>query len=785
MSFLVKSRSNSSKTVPLIPVRDVVVFPHTEIVLTFGRRKSILAINAALRSQKLVALFTQKDASVNDPTQRDLYKVGTLCVVERTLKSNGELNALVRGIGRIKLSKITQRNPVTFVEIEELDDVIEESEEFEALTRHLTNLFKEAVNLGKSVEFMNFMKLMSGVPTEELADQIASTLNVATKEKQKLLELTNLKKRVETITDMLARELKVLEIEKNIASKTQEKFSKSMRETVLRERMQTIKQELGDIDDVEAEMSELKEKIKSLSMPKKSKKKTLKELKRLEQMSPHNPESSYIRTWLDTIVDLPWGTYTTDKVSLKKGKEVLDEDHYGLDEVKERILEYLAVMKLKKKKEGKDSVALPTILCFVGPPGVGKTSIGRSIAKSLKREFVKVSLGGIRDEAEIRGHRRTYVGAMPGRIIDGVRQAESSNPVFMLDEIDKVGADFRGDPSSALLEALDPEQNKGFSDHYLDMPYDLSRTMFIATANILDTIPPALRDRLEIIRFSGYTENEKYHIADRHLLPKVLEKNALDKGDLVLSKPTMMKLIKSYTREAGVRNLERELSKIARKIARKLAGGNGKKRNSISTRNIHNYLGPEKFLPTLAEKSNPVGQATGLAWTQAGGTILFIEVETMPGRGKIKITGQLGDVMKESAQAAMSYVRSNWKKLSIDKDFYKKIDIHIHVPEGAVPKDGPSAGVTMTTALVSAFSGKKTRKDVGMTGEVTLKGRVLEIGGLKEKIIAAHTAGIKEIIFPKGNEKDLVDIPKEVKKDLKFHPVSTVNEVLKIALISK
>lgn len=748
MSFLIKSKPEHVRTVPLIPVRDVVVFPHTEIVLTFGRRKSILAINAALRSQKLVALFTQKDESEENPSAKDLYKVGTLCVVERTLKTDGELNALVRGVSRIRLVKSLQDEPVQFVAVEELQEIIEKSQEIDALARHLTNQFKQSVNLGKTVEFMNFMKLMSGVSASELVDQVASTLTISTSEKQKLLELTDVKVRLEKVTNLLSREVKVLEIEKNIASKTQEKFSKSMREAVLRERMQTIKQELGEIDGTEDEITELKIAVNKLVMPKKSKAKTLKELKRLESMSPHNPEYNYIRTWLETVIELPWGKSTNDHVSLKSAERVLNADHYGLEEVKERILEYLSVMKLKKKKEKKESVALPTILCFVGPPGVGKTSIGRSIARSLKRKFVKVSLGGIRDEAEIRGHRRTYVGAMPGRIIDGIRQAGSQNPVFMLDELDKVGADFRGDPSAALLEALDPEQNKEFSDHYLDMPFDLSRTMFIATANVLETIPPALRDRLEVIRFSGYTENEKYHIASGHLLPKILEKNAINKKDLKLSKPTLMKIINSYTREAGVRNLERQLAKIARKIAYRLASGkkNGK---VISTHSLADYLGPARILPTLAEKTNPIGMATGLAWTQAGGEILFIEVETMPGKGMLKITGQLGDVMKESAEAAFSYVRSNWSKLGLKKDFYKTIDIHIHVPEGAVPKDGPSAGITIATALVSSLTNRPTRKDTGMTGEITLRGRALEIGGLKEKSIAASTAGLKHVIIPK------------------------------------
>jgi len=772
--------------VPLIPVRDVVVFPQNDIVLTFGRRESILAVNSALAKDKYVALFTQKDLNVNNPTLEDVYPVGTLCLVERTLKTDNELNALVRGVARIKLKKLISESPFPTVEVEVLPENLELDEVGKALARHLTTQFKTAVNLGKAVEFMNFMRLMSGVPASELVDSIASTLDILLSEKQKILEITNLKTRLEKVNELLSREIKVLEIEKNIASKTQAKFSKSMRESVLRERMATIRQELGEIDSSEFELDELHLQIDKLRIPKDIKQKILKEFTRLEGLSPNNPESSYLRTWLDTVLELPWGQVTSDHVSLKTAEKILNEDHYALSEVKERILEYLAVMKLKQKKSGEKSISLPTILCFVGPPGVGKTSIGRSIARSLKRKFIKVSLGGIRDEAEIRGHRKTYVGAMPGRIIDGIIQAGVSNPVFMLDEIDKIGTDFRGDPSSALLETLDPEQNKDFSDHYLELPFDLSQVMFIATANVLDTIPPALRDRLEVIRFSGYTTEEKFHIAKSHLLPKVVEKNALSSKDLRLSDGVLRRIISGYTREAGVRNLERELAKVARKLARSLASRNGKSKKttpSLSLKTLSHYLGPLKFTPTLAEKSNPVGMATGLAWTSAGGEILFIEVSTMPGSGKVQITGQLGDVMKESARAAYSYIRAHSKKFGLKPKFYKTLDIHIHVPEGAVPKDGPSAGVTMTTALVSALTGQKVKKNLGMTGEITLRGRVLEIGGLKEKIIAAHTAGLKHIVFPKQNEKDLEKIPAEILRDLTLHPVSSIDQVLALALV--
>lgn len=783
MSEIIELSGPKIHTVPLIPVRDVVVYPTNEVVLTFGRKKSISAINQALAKDKLVALFSQKDPKVENPGQTDLYDVGTLCIVERTLKTDGDLNALVRGLSRVKIINFGTESSIELVTVESLEEQVVQTEELEALGRHLTTQFREAVNLGKSVEFTNFMRLMSGVSISELSDQIAPTLNIPLADRQKLLEMLDLQARLYKINDYLSKELKVLEIEKNIANKTQEKFSKSMKETVLRERMATIKAELGEFDDNEAELDDLSDTLEDLPLSKKSKAKVRKEFDRLERMSPNNPESSYIRTWLETVAELPWGKHTPDRVALSTAEKILDEDHYGLEEIKERILEYLSVMKLKRAKN--NSSALPTILCFVGPPGVGKTSLGKSIARSLKRKFVKVSLGGIRDEAEIRGHRKTYVGAMPGRIIEGMKSAGSMNPVFMLDEIDKIGNDFRGDPSAALLEALDPEQNKEFSDHYLELPMDLSKTMFIATANVLDTIPTALRDRLEVIRFSGYTRVEKFHIAKQYLLPKVIDKNSLSKNDLKLSDQVLKFIITHYTREAGVRSLERELAKIARKIARFMATKKSSKTSKklITLANLSTYLGPTKYSATLAEKKNPVGMATGLAWTSVGGEILFIEVSTMPGKGAVQITGQLGEVMKESAQAAYTYVRSHYKDFGLKSDFYKTIDLHIHVPEGAVPKDGPSAGVTMTTAIVSALTRKAVRKHIGMTGEVTLRGRVLEIGGLKEKVIAAHTSGIKEIIHPWENTKDLEKIPEEIKKDLIFQPVKEVAEVLKLALV--
>ncbi|MCR4264374.1 MAG: endopeptidase La, partial [Candidatus Roizmanbacteria bacterium] len=602
----------------------------------------------------------------------------------------------------------------------------------------------------------------------------------------------DLKSRLNKIAQLLSGELRVLEIEKNIDNKTQKKFDQNFRKTVLEERLKTIEKELGK-DGENREVKELFDKIKKANMPREVDKKAKRELKRLSQMSNYNPEASYLRSYLDWLTDVPWSDTEKKSVDMKKAEDILDEDHYGLRKVKERIVEYLAVMKLKNarriqkapqadKTEASSARAFsPTILCLVGPPGVGKTSIGRSIARALDRKFVKMSLGGVRDEAEIRGHRRTYVGALPGRIIQGMKNAGTTKPVFMLDEIDKLGNDFRGDPSSALLEALDPEQNFAFEDHYLEVPYDLSQVFFITTANVLDTIPPALRDRLEIIRFAGYTEDEKFNIAKKYLVTKQEDVNGLEQKEVVFTDKAIHYIINRYTREAGVRSLEREIAKVLRKVARKIAEGQSGK-FTVGVQEVSKFLGPEKFSSLLAEKKDEVGMVTGLAWTEAGGDILFIEVALMPGKGNLLLTGQLGDVMKESCQAAMSYVRTRWKTLGLKDDFYSNLDVHVHVPEGAVPKDGPSAGLAISTAIVSALTKIPVKKLVGMTGEVTLRGRALEIGGVKEKIIAAHRAGLKEIIMPKDNKKDLEEIPEKVKNDLTFHFVKHVDEVLKLAL---
>jgi ATP-dependent Lon protease len=775
---------NNQMLLPVVPIREGVLFPSTESVLTFGRKISLNAIEAAKNTKNLVILLTQKSPQVDLPQSKDLYRIGTLATIERTLDSEGRINALVKGMGRVEISEFISTRPVLKAKAVKLVDSIKQDNEMKALTSHLQSIFRKSIHMGKPVEFINFMKLMSGVTEGELADQIASTLSIDTNKKQQILETTDVKKRIKKIIEHLTREMKVLEIEKDVVYKTQKKFDKSMREGVLRERLRTIQKELGELEDEEEVAQSYEEKLKKITLSKDIKKKISKEIKRLRSMSPNNPESGYIRSWLDTVFDIPWNTDSKVKTTLKRAEKTLNKSHHGLKEVKDRILEYLAVLQLKQKN-GKDKTAhVPTILCFVGPPGVGKTSIGRSIADALGRKFTKASLGGVRDEAEIRGHRRTYVGALPGKIVNGVIQSKSMDPVFMLDEVDKIGKDFRGDPSAALLEALDPEQNKEFEDHYLDMPLDLSKVIFITTANTLDTIPHALRDRLEIIRYSGYTEDEKFNIAKKHLWNKQLEANGLEKKDTKINDSALHYIIKRYTREAGVRELERTIGKTLRKVARKIAEKelDSIEKTTLNIKQLKDHLGPEIYDVTLTESENRVGLATGLAWTSVGGDMLFIEVALTPGKGKVILTGKLGEVMKESAQAALTYVKANLNKFNIDKKVFETTDVHVHVPEGGIPKEGPSAGITIATAMISAFTNRPIKKDVAMTGEITLRGRVLPIGGLKEKSIAAHRAGSKTVIIPQKNERNLADVPDVVKKDITFIPVSSVDEVIKLAL---
>ncbi len=793
--------SSNEHLLPVVPIRDGIVFPNTEMILTFGRQRSVASIEAAQNTGKKVIFVMQRNQNINDPVPSDLFTVGVVGEVVQMMKNEGEINALIRGITKVDIGTYEAVEPFFVARASDVVDILEEDEETKALSNHLVSQLKLAVKLGKTIDFLTFMNIVSATAPLMLSYQIASILDLKPRERQELLEITSVKERFSKESFYIAKEVKVLELEQNIASKTQEKFDKNIKEQVLRERIKTIEKELGDTDE-NKEIKEIAEKIKKAGMPEDVRKKAEKELSRLSQMSQYNPETSYVRTYLDTLVELPWDTASPNTVHIKEAGDVLNEDHYGLDKIKERILEYLAVMKLRseggdggeKKQTTKEEKAekakkhgSPTILCFVGPPGVGKTSIGKSIARSLGRKFVKMSLGGIRDEAEIRGHRRTYVGALPGRIIQGVKQAGTKNPVFMLDEIDKVGADFRGDPSSALLEALDPEQNYAFSDHYLDVPFDLSDVFFITTCNVLDTIPPALRDRLEIIHFAGYTEVEKFHIVKDFLLEKQRVIHGIPNGLVEVTDDAILDIIRKYTREAGVRNLERQTAALFRKTARKVADVDEKNRHHfiITPEELPSYLGPYKFASMLAEKKDEIGMTTGMAWTEAGGEILFIEVAIMPGRGGLILTGQLGDVMKESATAAMSYVRSRHKAFGLAEKFFQKVDVHVHVPEGAVPKDGPSAGAAIATALVSAFTKIPAKRAVSMTGEITLRGRVTEIGGVKEKVIAAHRAGIRTVILPKTNKKDLEDIPHEVSKDLTFHFVDHIDDVLRYALTKK
>ncbi len=782
--------SEKEKVLPLVPLRDGVVFPSSEVILTFGRARSLNAIEYAFSSNKQVVIVMQKNPQISDPKSSDVYTVGTICQIDRMLKTDNEINALVKGIARVKILSIEDNDSYANAKVTEIPDIPVSGEEVQAMINHIINQLRYAVNLGKNIDFLAFMNIMSKNEPGALSNQVATVLDAKSLEKQQLLETVSVKTRLELVGNYITKETKVLELERKIASKSQEHFNKSVRDTILRERLKTIEKELGEESDDNRDVREFLLKIKQAKMPEEVEKKAKKELKKLSQMSSYNPEASYLRNYLEWLVDLPWSVSSPNNVVIKQAEKTLEEDHFGLKKVKERIVEYLAVMKLKSEQDKtnptdtkKDKSAnIPTILCFVGPPGVGKTSIGRSIAKSLNRKFVKMSLGGIRDEAEVRGHRRTYVGALPGRIIQGIKQSGTKNPVFMLDEIDKVGTDFRGDPSAALLEALDPEQNHSFSDHYLEVPFDLSNVMFITTCNVLDTIPPALKDRLEIIHFPGYTEDEKYNIAKKFLIRKQLEAHGLKDKKITVSDNALKTVIRRYTRESGVRNLEREVARIFRKIARKIAEDKQSNFN-LSTADLSKYLGPYKFSSYFAEKKDEVGMSTGLAWTEAGGEILFIEVALMPGKGSLLLTGHLGDVMKESCQAAMSYVRTRARQFGLSDRFYQKLDVHVHVPEGAVPKDGPSAGIAITSALISSLTKIPVKKDVGMTGEITLRGRVLEIGGIKEKVIAAHRAGLRKVILPKDNKKDVEEIPDYIRKDLKFIFVGHMDQVLKEALI--
>lgn len=762
--------------VPLLPLRGIIIFPTMVVHLDVGREKSIHALEQAMMDDALIFLTTQKEITIDDPEEDDIYEMGTLSKVKQMLKlPNGTFRVLVEGIVRGKIEKYLTTDEFFSVEITPFKDSEEKDLEDEALMRTALDLFEQYLKMSKKISAEAFATVQDIDEPGRLADIITSYLPLKLKEKQEILETIDIKKRLSRVVEILNNEKEVLLLERKIDQRVRRSIERTQKEYYLREQMKAIQKELGEKDGKDGEIEELREKIKAAKMPEHVEKAALKELDRYEKVPAASAESSVIRTYLDWLIALPWTKETKDDLDINKAKRILDEDHYGLEKVKERVLEYLAVQKLTNSLKG-------PILCLVGPPGVGKTSLAKSIARSLNRKFIRVSLGGVRDESEIRGHRRTYVGAMPGRIIQGMRRAGTINPVFLLDEIDKLSGDFRGDPASALLEVLDPEQNKNFSDHYIEEPYDLSKVMFIATANNLATIPEPLRDRMEIITISGYTEYEKLHIARDYLIEKQIKQHGLTKQQLQIRDQALIDIIRYYTREAGVRSLERQIAAICRKTARIITSGE-KKRVIVTEKNLEEFLGKWKFRYGMMEQEDQVGVATGLAYTPYGGDTLQIEVVLAPGKGKLVLTGKLGDVMKESAQAALSYVRSSAEKLGIDSDFYEKYDIHIHVPEGAVPKDGPSAGITITTALVSALTGKPVRKEIGMTGEVTLRGRVLAIGGLKEKTLSAHRAGLTKIIFPKDNEKDLDDIPESVRDQLTLIPVSHVDEVLNEALV--
>ncbi len=763
---------------PLLPIRDTVLFPRLVSPLFVGRDRSMKAIEAAQAQDKSLIVVTQRDAEAEDPRPEDLYAVGCCVAIVRTMRMpDGTTSILTQGQYRAEIVDFVQTEPYFRARARMVEEPSDKPLSTEALMRAVLALFEKVVNLNRSLPEDAYVYAMNIEEPGWLADLVASTIDIDVAERQQILEIFDPAVRLQALSIRLAKKLDVLELEDQIHSRVQREVDRSQREMYLREQMRAIQTELGESDLQAQEIAELREKIAAKKLPDETRAKASKELERLQQMPAMAPEVGIIRTYLDWIIDLPWSETTTDNLDVRHAAKVLDQQHYGLPKAKERILEFIAVRRLAADKH---SVRSP-ILCFVGPPGTGKTSLGRSIAEALGRKFVRVSLGGIHDEAEIRGHRRTYIGALPGRIIQTMRRAETINPLFMLDEIDKIGADFRGDPSAALLEALDPEQNNAFSDHYLDLPYDLSRVLFVTTANVLDTVPPALRDRLEVIEFPGYIEDEKLMIARKFIVPKQLSEHSLKPGQLQITDAAIRAIVREYTYEAGVRNLEREIANLCRKTARR-AAEDKRHRRRIMADALHRYLGPARFIYGLAEETDQVGVATSVAWTDAGGDVMPIEVSLMPGKGTLTLTGQLGEIMQESAQAAVSYTRSRAKDLGIERAAFEKTDIHIHIPEGAIPKDGPSAGITMATALVSAFTQRPVRRDVGMTGEITLRGRVLPIGGLREKTLAAHRAGLKTIIVPLKNKKDLVEIPKKVQRDLKFHFVESMDDVLSLAL---
>jgi ATP-dependent Lon protease len=772
MSELIEEQLSA---IPVLPLRDVVVYPHMVIPLFVGREKSIKALEAAMENDKQILLVAQKSAAEDDPNIEDLYRIGTISSILQLLKlPDGTVKVLVEGNRRARIVTFLGEEEYFTAQVKQYEEEAIDERESEVLVRSLTNQFDQYVKLNKKIPPEILTSLSSIEDPSRLVDTIAAHMSLKIDEKQNILELTDLRERLEHLMAMMESEIDLLQVEKRIRGRVKRQMEKSQREYYLNEQMKAIQKELGDMEDVPNELEELEKKIESAGMSKEAKNKAKAELGKLKMMSPMSAEATVVRNYLDWLVNVPWKKRSKVRHDLAKAEQVLEEDHYGLEKVKERILEYLAVQQRMKKMKG-------PILCLVGPPGVGKTSVGKSIARATNRKFIRMALGGVRDEAEIRGHRRTYIGSMPGKIVQNLSKVGTRNPLFLLDEIDKMAMDFRGDPASALLEVLDPEQNHTFNDHYLEVDYDLSETMFVATSNTMN-IPGPLLDRMEVIRLSGYTEEEKVNIAERYLVKKQIKNNGLKDDEITINEDAVRDIIRFYTREAGVRNLEREIAKICRKTVKDILLDKSMTKVEVTPENLENFLGVKRFRFGRAEEHDQVGQVTGLAWTEVGGELLTIETAVMPGKGKHSITGQLGDVMKESIQAAMTVVRSRAKVLGIDTEFFDKHDIHVHVPEGAIPKDGPSAGIGMCTALVSALTNIPVRADVAMTGEITLRGEVLPIGGLKEKLLAAHRGGIKTVLIPDENTRDLAEIPENIKENLEIRPVKWIDEVLEVAL---
>ncbi len=766
------------RKLPILMLRDIVVFPYMVVPLFVGREKSKNAIDHSLTTDRMILLLTQKNMEIEEPKREDIYEVGTVALIMRMLKlPDGRVRILAQGLVRARLETLEEGKSYYSAELRVIHEPeeVKKSLQIEALIRNVRTGLERASSLGKNIP-PEIMIIAANVEEPgRLADLTAANLELKVKEAQEVIEIEDPVLRLKKVYELLTMELELLDVQSKISSEAKGEMEKLQKQYFLRQQMKAIQKELGEESEIQEEIRGYEEKLKKLKVAKEVREELKKQISRLSQMHPESAETAVVRNYLDWMFALPWNKSTVDNLDLVMAKGILDEDHYGLDKIKERILEYLGVRKLSKKIKG-------PILCFVGPPGVGKTSLGRSIARALGREFIRISLGGVRDEAEIRGHRRTYVGALPGRIVQGIRRCGSNNPVFMMDEVDKIGADFRGDPSSALLEVLDPEQNFSFRDHYLGVPFDLSKVMFITTANLLDPIQPAFRDRMEVLHLPGYTEEEKLQIALRHLVPKQVKENALNERLIKFTRGAIKKIISLYTREAGVRNLEREIASVCRKVARRVAEGKDRMTKIIS-QNIENYLGPPKIFRDQLLQKNRIGVATGVAWTATGGEILFVEATKMKGKGNLSLTGSLGDVMKESAQAALSYARAHAKEYGINIQTFSQNDFHVHIPEGAIPKDGPSAGVTIATSLISIFTEKKVRWDVAMTGEITLRGNVLPVGGVKEKVLAAQRAGVKKMILPLPSKKDLIDIPRNIKKEMQFIFVEKIEEVFKHALV--